>query len=1316
MSERVHRPSISIRIGRRLLSTLLDTGACVSLIRRATYDSLPSKYKFRLKPSINRVTTLDGTRIPDLGCGYFWVPLFKTHIIVYIIRELEFDLLLGHDALSRVGASLNCSLNYMELPTGQILPFERPCRARQSQVTVVSSTFNARKITSVVTPVIEQDVDNMAFVNSNSNEQVVTDMNTNSAESTHMSKQTKAHTDDLSYAKKTDEILPTGYKVVDEVLAKNKDIFRSGNQPLGNCTISPIKIKTTGPPIAQAVYREPLSKRQFVQNAVREMAEQKVIRPSESPWSSPVTLVPKKDGGTRFCIDYRKVNKVTTKDRYPLPRIQDIFDQIGGSKIFSTLDLRSGYWQIPVHRNSIDKTAFICSAGLWEWTKMPFGLCNAPGHFQRCMNNVLSEVLGKFALVYIDDIVIYSKTPEEHAKHLDKVFKLLKKADLYLKSSKCFFAQKQILLLGYVVSEKGISCDPAKVKAISELSPPSDIGAVRRFLGLTGYYRQCIKGYAKIAEPLVRLTRKHQMFKWGKDQQNAFEILKKALISAPIMAYPDPTKEYKLFTDASKTSIGAILVQESEDGVERVIQYLSHQLSGPKLKWAAIEKEAYAVVYSIEKLRPYLYGSKFTVYTDHKPLKSLFTKSMNNTKIQRWSVLLSEYGADIQYHRGPLNIRADMLSRITPNEQSDSGPVAVLEIDENNENNDGENIVNEEIDIPTQIDGLNLDEVQREREQHAEFQELRNLAEQDDSDYILKNGLLYTIRKPRNHASVIDRLVLPPVFQKNVIARAHKEVGHQGVAKTFFKLLVAYKWPKMTKTINSHIKTCPQCVAYHRRPQYVPMGEMPIPAMPNQFISLDLIGPFTESERGHKYCLTMIDHCTGWTEVFPIPNKTNKSVWTAFADQYLPRHGIPAIILTDNGSEFCAESFEQYLRQLHIQHKKTTPYHPASNGRLERFHRSFKQMLEKAIRNNPTTWDDHISDVLLAHRVSISSVTGHTPFYLTYGRHPRTPIPAIFPQGNEQYHRYRFGNQLAEALLEARERTADSRKYNRERLAKRANTDSLRVGDSVIVKAEHRTTFTSRWDPKYIIIAARPPTYTVQNQQTGKVKTLHREKLTLVDPNIIWDELPERPKRNFQPDMGPIRLNRQRNNANNIPDIPNEPQDLNNVQDLNHVDPQPDAAMDNDPNIVAAPQQSDVAAGTDEMDSDSLPGSLPEPFDLDHPNMETFEPQPSASPMQTHKERDKITSDAKPTSNTNEARPAVKRRKLAQSTFKSTSQVDSSSSASDSDNIFLGTDTCLYRPAKSRDTQQQTYKRRLRTRIPKVKYYGYPQQNSDSDQ
>ena len=715
----------------------------------------------------------------------------------------------------------------------------------------------------------------------------------------------------------------------EDVIRQNNDVFYREGQPFGQCPLTEITIDTgDSPPIRQRPYRTPLAKRKIVEECIDQMLSDGVIVPSNSPWASPICLVPKKDGSTRFCVDYRALNNVTIKDRYPLPLIQDIFDQLGGKRVYSVCDLKSAYNQLRVASRDQQKTAFVCHRGQFQYTVGSFGLANMPSIFQRTMELALSELLGKCVWIFIDDLVIASGSPEEHIRDLEAVFALLRRAKLSLKGSKCYFGKTNVQLLGYIITPDGIHSDPEKVRAIVEMPAPQTVKQVRSFVGMVNYYSKTIPGYSRVVEPLTKLTRKNQIFEWGQEQQEAFDTLKGLLTSSEVMAYPRTNHSYKLYTDASNTCVGGILVQDDDQGIERVIQYVSHQLTATQRRWATIEKEAYAVVYCIDKLRAYLYGADFTVYTDHKPLRSLFTKEMRNTKVQRWGVFLAEFGAKIQYIQGARNVRADLMSRLPSQVE-----VAVLDtvhwVDP--DSLQGPHAIDR---IPLGADLLQADSVRKS--QLEQFPSLFIEAREEESDYEVHDGLLYSIKRPTDRSPWYPRLVLPQEFRDDVIDRCHRDVGHMSTAKTLHRVREAYAWLGMRKDIAERLKLCATCAVNQRRKERDPMSDMPLPAYPMQVVGMDLIGPFVPSNQGNRYALTVVDHLSGWAEAFPIKDKSSLAVEEALATEFFPRHGVPEVVITDRGLEFSSKRFTAYLNDLGVQQRQTTPYHPETQGKIER--------------------------------------------------------------------------------------------------------------------------------------------------------------------------------------------------------------------------------------------------------------------------------------------------------------------------------------------------------------------------------------------
>ena len=414
---------------------------------------------------------------------------------------------------------------------------------------------------------------------------------------------------------------------------------------------------------------------------VSEMLERDLIQPSKSPWASPIVVVAKKDGSTRFCVDYRRLNSVTKMDVFPLPRIYDCLDQLAHCKYFTTLDLASGFWQVKMEPSSVEKTAFVTHSGLFEFHVMPFGLCNAPATFQRLMESVL---VGECCMVYIDDILIIGKTFEEHLENLRKILEHLRKANLRLKAQKCKFMRDKVGYLGHVVSKDGIEADSAKVSAVRDFPTPTDLKALRSFLGLAAYYRRFVPLFSTVAGPLHGLTRKGVDFVWSESCEEAFRTLKRLLTQAPVLAFPDFSLGFLLETDASGLGLGAVLAQE-QDGVVRPIAYSSRTLQAHEKNYSATELEGLGVVWAVKHFRHYLYGHKCRVYTDHQALKALLNTPHPSGRLARWGLAFQELELEIVYRPGKKNANADALSRcpleVDEEEESPFGVIAALGAD-----------------------------------------------------------------------------------------------------------------------------------------------------------------------------------------------------------------------------------------------------------------------------------------------------------------------------------------------------------------------------------------------------------------------------------------------------------------------------------------------------------------------------------------------------------------------------------------------------------------------------------------------------------
>ncbi|GJY27335.1 putative reverse transcriptase domain-containing protein [Tanacetum coccineum] len=409
---------------------------------------------------------------------------------------------------------------------------------------------------------------------------------------------------------------------------------------------------------ARAPYRLAPSKMKELSEQLKELSDKGFIRPSSSLWGAPVQFFKKKDGSFRMCIDYRELNKLTVKNRYPLPRIDDLFDHLQGSSVYSKIDLRSGYHQLRVQEEDIPKTAFRTRYGHYEFQVMSFGLTNAHAVFMDLMNRVCKLYLDKFVIVFIDDILIYSKNKQEHEEHLKLILELLKKEELYAKFSKYEFWIPKVQFLSHVIDSKGIHVDPAKIKSIKDWVSPKLPTEIHQFLGLAGYYRRFIEGFSKIAKPMTKLTQKKVKFEWGDKQEAAFQLLKRKLCSAPILALPEGSKDFIAYCNASKKGLGAMLMQR-----EKAIAYASRQLKIHEKNYTTHDLELGAGVFAFKIWRHYLYGTKCTVFTDHKSLQHILNQKELNMRQCRWLELLSDYDYEIRYHPGKANVVADALSR-----------------------------------------------------------------------------------------------------------------------------------------------------------------------------------------------------------------------------------------------------------------------------------------------------------------------------------------------------------------------------------------------------------------------------------------------------------------------------------------------------------------------------------------------------------------------------------------------------------------------------------------------------------------------------
>ena len=912
---------------------------------------------------------------------------------------------------------------------------------------------------------------------------------------------------------------------VKKLVTENRDLFAQTDAELGHTDTVKMKLDTgEHPPIKMKPYRTPLNKRAVIDNAVDEMLEAGIIRRSRSPWSFPVVVVDKKDGSKRFCVDFRQLNKITKPISYPLPVIDDILARLGKAKYFTTLDLKSGYWQVLMDERDREKTAFACHRGLFEFLVMPFGLSGAPPVFMELMNIVL-EGLEDFAIPYLDDIIIFSASPDEHLSHLRAVFNKIREHGLKMKLKKCNFFQTETKYLGFTINGEGIQPDPEKVEAIREMAAPSNVREVRGFIGTCSYYRRFIPNFSEIAQPLIELTKKFARFKWTVQCQKAFDYLKDSLTVVPLLVYPDTQKPYVLYTDASDTCIGAVLTQKGEDGegkeVEKPIYFLSHKLSDTQCRWSTIEKEAYAIHYSLQKLDHYLHGAEFMVRTDHKPLKYLLESPMQNRKVQMWALSIAGYNCQIEYIEGVANTVADLLSRTpqgchevqnkTQGEEEVEISDKFLEVNALNSNRfdpkfyaGWENPGTSGKEEPeTTWEGMDMVE---EQDKDGVVRGIKEQLESGKAVGALKNrhlilgGLLYYLSDPDNDPT--PRLYIPKQLQDAVIKQYHDDNGHMGIDKTFESIKRKYYFPNLYQKLTSYVNACVTCQTRALKKQRPPLQEMEQPPYPFAKLSMDISGPYPTSLSGNRYILSVVDHYTGWPEAFAIPDKSAQSVAHILVDEIFPRFGCPCEVITDNGTENENQVMKEVFAKLNIHHVTTSFYHPQSNAKVERFHRTLHDVLSKLLKDDSTVWDLYLNQALAAIRFNHNDSSKFSPFFLVYNRDVVLPIDNILKPRRkyvgEEQHKIALQQQHKLFTL-----VHNHMKRAKKRQAKYADRGSkpvdFQVGDPVYYKRhQRRNKLEGKWQPYYRVVEKTSPvTYVIRNQLDGVVVKVHAEHLRL---------------------------------------------------------------------------------------------------------------------------------------------------------------------------------------------------------------------------
>lgn len=729
----------------------------------------------------------------------------------------------------------------------------------------------------------------------------------------------------------------------------------------------------TGDALPIKIKQYPLSpeKKDALCKELDRMLELDVVTPSESPWNNPAILVKKSNGDWRFCLDCRKLNSVTKGDSYSIPYIPQILDSLKEAKFLSSIDLSSSFWQIPLSEDSQEKTSFtVPGRGLFKFKVMPFGLCGAPARQQRLMDrlfnqNFCSDITNGRVFCYIDDIVICSSDFETHLILLNRVLDKLKMAKLSINFEKCSFFRKSLRYLGYMVDEFGLRTDPEKVAAVMNFPTPKSAQEVKIFLGTCSWYRRFIRNFSTIAAPLNRLTSKGKnapKFEWSEQAEVAFNTLKNALVTAPVLAVPNFDKPFKVHCDASAYGVGGMLTQEV-DGHEHPIAYVSRSLNKNERNYSATEREALAVIFAVEKFQAYFGSRTVTIITDHASLKWFLNLENPSGRLARWGCRLSQFNFVIEHRKGSDNVVPDSLSRL----------IKVDVINDQRSSSGKQSIVDDWYDKI--FNGC--------KSNPANF-----------PNFCILNNKLFRFSKCKYQ--LLSEFDWKEVVHKSDINRILKEnhadptAGHFGVFKTHRRLSLRYFWRGMYKDVVDYVKNCDVCAAYKHTTTATPglLGKPKVCSRPFQVISADLVGPLPRSRSGFTFLFVVTCCFSKYTMLFPLRRATGAAVVKALENFVFLNHSVPETVIVDNGSQFTGSEFRSLIKRYNIPNLHYTPLYTPQVNLVERYNKTIMTAVAAFVKDNHRSWDENLYKVQFAINSAVNESTGFSPFFLVHGREP----------------------------------------------------------------------------------------------------------------------------------------------------------------------------------------------------------------------------------------------------------------------------------------------------------------------------------------
>ena len=886
--------------------------------------------------------------------------------------------------------------------------------------------------------------------------------------------------------------------VLEQIKVEFHDVF----EPITSCpprradVDHTIRLEPNTTPTFRRPHRLSKQEEQEIHSQVADLLAKGLIEPSVSPYGAPVLFVQKKDGSLRMCIDYRALNKVTVRDRYPLPRIDDLLDKLHGCSVFSSLDLQSGYHQIRITDEDKPKTAMITPLGQFQFKVLCFGLTNAPATFQRVMNRVFQEHIGKFVLVYLDDILVMSRSPQEHAKHLRIVLGLLRQHQLRVKLKKCEFNKPELSFLGHIVGKDGIAVGPAKVAVIEKWPLPRTLKELQAFLGLGNYFRKFVHHFSTMVAPLTALTSKAaaQAFNWndwGQAELTAFKQLKHALISAPVLAVPDRDSPFQVHTDASVVGTGGVLLQGG-----RVVAYSSTKFTPAEKNYGTPEQELLGLIRALQVWRCYLEGcEEAELITDHHPLTHLQTQPNLSRRQARWMEFLSRFPFVIKYQPGAGNV-ADPVSR-NPLLYDDNTPASVIAVLRamgckvmkrtaaalvvTRGRSRADAVPNPPLPPPQQEPPPTLEPGGGERPSlpvpaaGTPLRE-RRVASVDCPDETLAREILSAYRSDARFRDPAftraysrrsdgiwmhgEKVVVPasPLLRRRVIAACHDEKmsGHVGITKTVDLVSRSFHREGLRTSVEDYVRHCDACQRHKAstRKHAGLMQPLPIPGRRWESVSMDLIVKLPQTAAKHDSILVFVDRLSKMVHLVPTTESLDAIGFARlFVDHVVRLHGMPATLVSDRGPQFNNKFWEHVCKLTGLRRCMSSAYHPQTDGQTERTNRTLEEMLKSYVAPDQLDWDEHLACAEFAINNSWQESVRNTPFFLNYGQHPLTPaslsLPRIVPKASD----------FAEGIMNAVAKAKECLRAAQSRMSSRANEKRVertyQSGDMVLLSAKN---------------------------------------------------------------------------------------------------------------------------------------------------------------------------------------------------------------------------------------------------------------------